>query len=253
MTRLRWFGHATVRLDLDGVRFLFDPFLAGGIGPVRRRRKSPDLDVAPVDSILVSHGHQDHLHVASLRKLDRATPLVIPRGTGRLLRGEGFDDIREVDVGDEMTFGDVRVRVVHAAHDGRRMPFGPAAPALGYVLEGEHSVYFAGDTDIFPGMADLAADLDLAILPIGGWGPTLRGGHMDPTTAASSLRLLRPRTAVAVHWGTLWPVGLGRVRRHRFDDPGERFIEAAGVTAPDVFVPPLMPGDSYEVPPKATA
>ena len=146
------------------------------------------------------------------------------------------------------TFGDVRVRVVHAAHDGRRMPFGPAAPALGFVLEGGDTVYFAGDTDIFPGMADLASDLDLAILPIGGWGPTLRGGHMDPTTAASSLRLLRPRTAVAVHWGTLWPMGLGRVRRHRFDDPGERFIEAAGITAPDVAIPPLMPGDPYELP-----
>jgi L-ascorbate metabolism protein UlaG (beta-lactamase superfamily) len=253
VTRLRWFGHATVRLDLDGVRFLFDPFLAGGIGPVRRRRRSPDLDVAPVDAILVSHGHQDHLHVASLRKLDRATPLVIPRGTGRLLRGEGFDDVREVDVGDEMTIGDVRVRVVPAAHDGRRMPFGPAAPALGYVLEGQDRVYFAGDTDIFPGMADLAEDLDLAILPIGGWGPTLRGGHMDPTTAAASLRLLRPRSAVAVHWGTLWPVGLGRVRRHRFDDPGERFIEAAEATAPEVTIPPLMPGDSYELPPRSTS
>ena len=252
MTRLRWFGHATVRLELDGVQFLFDPFLAGGIGPVRRRRKSPDLEVAPVDAVLVSHAHQDHLHLASLRLLDRATKLILPRGTGRLVRADGFRDVLEVDVGDETMVGDVRVRTVHASHEGWRMPFGPAAPALGYVLEGQDRVYFAGDTDIFPGMADLATGLDLAILPIGGWGPTLRGGHMDPTTAASALRLLRPRTAVAVHWGTLWPMGLGRVRRHRFDDPGERFIEAAAVTAPDVTIPPLMPGDSYEVPPRAT-
>jgi L-ascorbate metabolism protein UlaG (beta-lactamase superfamily) len=251
LTRLRWFGHATVRLELDGVQFLFDPFLVGGIGPVRRRRKSPDLDVAPVDAVLVSHAHQDHLHLASLRMLDRATTLFIPRNTAHLVRGDGFRDVREVDIGDEAMVGGVRVRAVEASHDGRRMPFGPAAPALGYVLEGTERVYFAGDTDIFPGMADLASDLDLAILPIGGWGPTLRGGHMDPTTAASALRLLRPRTAVAVHWGTLWPVGMGRVRRHRFDDPGERFIEAAALTAPEVTIPPLMPGDSYEVPPRS--
>ena len=86
-------------------------------------------------------------------------------------------------------------------------PFASMARAQ-TAAKGGDTVYFAGDTDIFPGMADLASDLDLAILPIGGWGPTLRGGHMDPTTAASSLRLLRPRTAVAVHWGTLWPMGL---------------------------------------------
>ena len=123
MTRLRWFGHATVRLELDDVQFLFDPFLVGGIGPVRRRRKSPDLDVAPVDAVLISHAHQDHLHVASLRKLDRATPLVVPRGTVRLLARDGFEDVREVDVGDEMTFGQVRVRVVQAAHDWTVEPF----------------------------------------------------------------------------------------------------------------------------------
>lgn len=248
MTRLRWFGHATVRLELDDVQFLFDPFLAGGVGPVRRRRKSPDLDVAPVDAVLVSHAHQDHLHLASLRQLDRSTTLVVPRNTGRLVRAQGFDDVHEVDVGDELTVRGVRVRTVPAAHDGRRMPFGPAAPAVGYVLDGDERVYFAGDTDLFPGMADLAGDLDLAILPIGGWGPTLRSGHMDPTTAAAALRLLRPRTAVAVHWGTLWPVGMGRVRRHRFEASGDRFIEEAQVTAPDVTIPVLLPGDSFEVP-----
>jgi len=252
VTRLRWFGHATVRLELDEVQFLFDPFLVGGIGPVRRRRKSPDLEVAPVHAVLVSHAHQDHLHLASLRQLDRSTTLVVPRGTGRLVQSQGFTAVHEVDVGDELTIGDVRVRTVPAAHDGRRMPFGPAAPAVGYLLDGGERVYFAGDTDLFPGMADLAGDLDLAILPIGGWGPTLRTGHLNPTTAAAALRLLRPRTAVAVHWGTLWPVGMGRVRRHRFEDSGDRFIEAANLTAPDVTVPVLLPGDSFEVPPRPT-
>jgi L-ascorbate metabolism protein UlaG (beta-lactamase superfamily) len=248
LTRLRWFGHATVRLEISELRILFDPLLASGIGPVRRRGKSPDLDIGPVDAIVVSHAHQDHMHLASLRQLDRSAVVVVPRGAGRLVRRMGYADVRELDVDEATTVGEVRIRAVLAAHDGRRMPFGPVAPALGYVLDGEDRVYFAGDTDLFPGMADLAADLDLAILPIGGWGPTLRSGHLDPTTAAAALRLLRPRTAVAVHWGTLWPVGLGRVRRHRFEGPGERFIEAARRTAPEVLIPRLLPGDTFVLP-----
>ena len=248
MTRLRWFGHATVRLELSEGRFLFDPLLAGGIGPVRRRGKSPDLDIGPVDAILVSHAHQDHLHLASLRQIDRSAIVVVPRGAGRLVRQLGFGDVRELDVDEATTVGEVRIRAVPAAHDGRRMPFGPMAPALGYVLDGEDRVYFAGDTDLFPGMADIASDLDLAILPIGGWGPTLRSGHLDPQTAAAALRLLRPRAAVAVHWGTLWPMGMGRVRRHRFHGPGEHFIEAARTTVPDVLIPRLLPGDTFDLP-----
>ena len=132
------------------------------------------------------------------------------------------------------------------------MPFGPDAPALGYVLEGTERVYFAGDTDMFPGMADLASDLDLAILPIGGWGPTLRGGHIDPTTAASALRLLRPgprspstgEPSGLSGWGASGAIGSTTRRSvHR----GSR------VTAPEVTIPPLMPGDSFEVPPRSAA
>ena len=128
------------------------------------------------------------------------------------------------------------------------MPFGPAAPALGFRIRGEHVIYFAGDTDIFPEMAELAPDLDLAILPVGGWGPTLRGGHMDAVRAAKALTLLRPRTAVAIHWGTLWPIGMGRVRRARFEEPGRRFVDEARRIAPSVSVPLLVPGDWIELP-----
>ena len=99
-------------------------------------------------------------------------------------------------------------------------------------------------------MSEVAEDLDLAILPIGGWGPTLRGGHLDPK-AATALTMLRPdggRRAL----GNSRPIGLGRVRRHRFEEPGTRFIEAARVVAPDVSIPLLDPGDSIELPPTSS-
>ena len=79
MTRLRWLGHATVRLETSGIRLLFDPLLAGGIGPVRRRRKSSDLEVAPVDAVVISHAHQDHLHLASLRRVGKDVRIIVPR------------------------------------------------------------------------------------------------------------------------------------------------------------------------------
>ena len=108
-------------------------------------------------------------------------------------------------------------------------------------------MYFAGDTAVYPEMAGIAPGLDLALLPVGGWGPTLRGGHMDPIAAAEAVALLKPRIALAIHWGTLWPVGMMRIRRDRFEEPARRFQEEARRVAPLVSVPLLDPGDGLEV------
>ena len=110
-----------------------------------------------------------------------------------------------------MDLGGVQVDAVEALHSGFRPPLGPTAPAIGFVIRGTRSVYFAGDTDMFPGMADLGP-IDLALIPVWGWGPTLgRGLHLDPLRAAEALRLIRPRAAVPIHWGTYWPHAMGRV------------------------------------------
>ena len=101
-------------------------------------------------------------------------------------------------------------------HRGRRRgtttgacPAGPRAPALGFVVRGRRQVYFAGDTELFDGMAELAAGLDVALLPVAGWGPRLGPGHMDALDAARAASMLRPRLAIPVHWGTLRPI-IGR-------------------------------------------
>jgi L-ascorbate metabolism protein UlaG (beta-lactamase superfamily) len=129
-------------------------------------------------------------------------------------------------------------------HGGRRPPLGPDAPALGFVVEaGPAKVYFAGDTDVFPAMADLAPDLDVAMLPVWGWGPRLGAGHMNPRGAALALRLLRPRCAVPIHWGTLWPYGFGRVVPGRLTDPPREFARFARRYAPGVRVLLTPPGE----------
>ena len=167
----------------------------------------------------------------------------MPAGGERLLTGHGFTRVEGVRPGDVMAVGPVRVTATFADHDGRRPPLGPAGPPLGFVLEeGPTKVYFAGDTDIFPGMADLAPGLDVAMLPVWGWGPRLGHGHMNPRRAAEALRLLAPRYAVPIHWGTLWPYGLGRVVPGRLTDPPREFARFARRYAPGVQVLLTPPG-----------
>jgi L-ascorbate metabolism protein UlaG (beta-lactamase superfamily) len=250
MDRMTWLGHSTVFLESAGQQILTDPMLRAGIGPVRRRPRPVDVDLTAVDAVLISHLHHDHLDRPSLRQLPRTARLVVPRGGGRVVRSLGFAEAVEVDAGDSFRLGDVEIEVVPALPAGRRMPFGPTGATLGYVIRGDSNVYFAGDTDLFPEMIDIApsVDIDLAIVPVGGWGPTLRGGHMDPLRAAASLKLLHPRRAVAVHWGTLWPVGLARFRRERFEEPARDFLAEARRIAPEVEVIPLDPGGSIDIP-----
>jgi len=246
MTRLTWIGHSTVLIETGGRRLLTDPVLGRGIGPIRRRAEWVGHEIGALDAVLISHLHHDHLDIASLRTLNRDATLVVPAGGGRLLRRE-FAEVREVGEGDRVSIQGLTVSATPARHSGLRLPFGPRGPALGYVIEGEHRLYFAGDTDIFPAMQRIGPDLDLAILPIGGWGPSLRGGHMNPTSAAAALTLLRPRSVMAIHWGTLWPIGLSRLRRDLFEAPLRTFMAEAAAVAPEVRVAVLDPGDGLEL------
>jgi len=241
---ITFLGHATVLLELAGMRILTDPLVFERL--LILRRASTRLDPAlhrDIDAVLISHLHVDHLHIRSLLEVGRATRVIMPAGGERLLTGHGFTRVEGVRPGDVMDVGPVRVTATFADHDGRRPPLGPAGPPLGFVLEaGPTKIYFAGDTDVFPGMADLAPSLDLAMLPVWGWGPRLGHGHMNPRRAAEALRLLAPRYAVPIHWGTLWPYGLGRVVPGRLTDPPREFARFARRYAPDVHVLLTPPG-----------
>jgi L-ascorbate metabolism protein UlaG (beta-lactamase superfamily) len=233
-------GHATVRLEVGGARLLTDPLLRDRIGHVRRRVTpiAPDA-YRDLDGVLISHLHLDHLDVPSLRRLERSAPVVVPRGGGGMVRRAGFGDVREVSSGERFELGGVAVEAVPADHDGRRWPRGAPVEALGYVVA--RRIYFAGDTDIYDGMEALRP-LDVALLPVWGWGPTLGPGHLDPEGAARALALLRPRIAIPIHWGTLFPVGMMRRRGDRLTDPPHEFAEHAARLAPDVRVEILQPG-----------
>ena len=251
MTRplgLEFIGHSALIIELDGVRLLTDPVTRARVGPLRRVEPVPARDrLRDIDGVLISHLHWDHLDVPSLRDLGRDVPMFVPAGSGPWMLAAGFGDVREIAVGEQAMVGGVSVRAVPAVHSGYRPPLGPTAPPLGYVVRGRVSVYFAGDTDLFDGMGDLGESIDIALLPVWGWGPTLgRGLHLDPHRAAQALRLIRPRAAVPIHWGTYWPHALGRVFPERLVEPPAAFVEYAAELAPDVQTAPTAVGDMVE-------
>jgi L-ascorbate metabolism protein UlaG (beta-lactamase superfamily) len=238
---ITYVGHATVLAELSEARLLTDPLLGAGILHVRRQVPVPVIEeLEPLTAILISHAHRDHLDLASLRRLPADCPLIVPAGCGAIARRSGDREVIELAEGDRVPVGDIVVEAVHAAHDGRRNPFGPPVAALGYLFEGPVSVYFAGDTDLFDGMSDLAGRVDVALLPVGGWGPRVPAGHLDPDRAAEAVARIRPRIAVPIHWGTLraWGAqrGLDPVT------PASSFARAVGRLAPETEVRVLMPG-----------
>ena len=232
--RLVYVGHATVLIQLDGVRLLTDPLLRPSVWHLRRRVPLDTAPLAHVDAALVSHVHFDHFDRPSLRMLGTDVTVIVPVGSQRLVRG--FADVREVDVGDEVRIGDVTIRATPAEHRSDRLLL-RSAPSLGFLVCGSRRIYFAGDTDLFEGMSALAGSLDAVLLPVAGWGSKVGPGHLDPVRAAQSLRLLKPRLAVPIHWGTFSPLN-----RSASVDAPEAFRRHAAEIAPDVEVRILDPG-----------
>jgi L-ascorbate metabolism protein UlaG (beta-lactamase superfamily) len=223
--QLTWVGHSTVALDLAGVRLITDPLLTGRVAHLRRHVTLDEADISGVDAVLISHVHLDHLHVPSLRLLPHGIPLIVPAGAGGLVRGRGFADVRETRVGDTTRLGAVEILTVPARHRDRRGPHSRiVAPPVGYVVRAPSgSVYFAGDTDLFPEMAHLAP-VDVALLPIWGWGPTLGEGHLDPRRAAEAAAMLEARLVVPIHWGTYSPSIVRRRRPAWLSQPVDEFL-----------------------------
>ncbi len=245
--RIRFLGHATVEIELSGVALLTDPFLRDRVGPLVRRPPSVDVAALAPDAALISHLDRDHLDLPSLRRLAGEPRLIVPRGGAAFALRHGFESVTELAVGESTSIGGLEVTAVPAVHDGRRAPYGPTAEPVGYLVTGRRRVYFAGDTDLFDGMAELSDSLDLALLPITGWGPTLGAGHLDPERAARALTLLRPRIAVPIHWGTLHPLGLGRFMAHQLSESPHEFARHAARLAPNVEVRVLAPGESLAI------
>jgi L-ascorbate metabolism protein UlaG (beta-lactamase superfamily) len=244
--RVTYVGHATVLVEIDGVRMLTDPVLRSRVGPLRRHGAPPDPRLTEgVDAVLVSHLHHDHADVPSLRRLRRTVPLLVAPGAGDFLARLGFSDVRELSPGESGDVGGVRVTATEADHppSGRRLE--RASRAIGFELAGQRRVYFAGDTDLFEGMEAIGGgELDLALLPIWGWGTNIGAGHLDPERAARAAALLSAKLVVPIHWGTLYPLGLARLRPEPLRAPAREFATWMRKLAPQSELRVLAPGET---------
>ncbi len=239
MGRVTYVGHATVLIDLDGVRLLTDPVLRPRVLHLRRVGSVPASALRGLDAVLLSHAHWDHLDLPSLERLGKELPVVCPNGVGGLLRRRRFAHVTTLEEGEEVAIGGLVVAGVHAEHDGSRGPLG-ASGELGFVVTGSRRVYFAGDTDLFDDLAAVGP-IDLALIPVTGWGKKVGPGHLDPERAAEAVRILQPQVAVPIHWGTLAPIG-----RVPDPEPPHEFARRVADLAPDVDVRIVEPGETLD-------
>lgn len=251
---ITWLGHSTVVVDIDGVRVVTDPLVRRHNGLLRRQARKPArIAWLGADAVLLSHLHHDHAEVGSLRELARVPVLTAPENA-EWVRGKGLDG-RGLGEGEWFPLGEsgaVEVRLVTAIHGARPMPHRPNA-ANGHLLRGPSgAVWLAGDTELYDAMSELpelaGRPLDVAVVPVGGWGPRLSPGHMGPEEAATACQLTGARHGVPVHWKTLHLPGGHLAPRGWLYEAGPRFVEAVAREAPGCRAVELDLGETFHVP-----
>ena len=260
--RVTFVNHSTVLLQLDGVNVLTDPVWSERVSPFSwagpRRHRPPGVrfeDLPPIDAVLVSHNHYDHMDLATLRRLarERRPRVFVPLGNSAFLAKHGVPGSRDLDWWEsEAVAGGVSVTAVPARHFSSRSLFdGNRTLWCGFVISGPSgSVYFAGDTGWgahFAAIHERFPALRLALLPIGAYRPRwfMAPAHMDPEEAMRAHETLRPGTSVAIHFGTFAQADDGedepltdlRAALERRSDPAPRFLALGNGESLDV--PPL--------------
>ena len=226
------------------MRILTDPVLGTRLGPLRRHGPTPLLgSLGALDAVLISHAHPDHFDAGSIRRLGGSAPLVVPVGLGAAAERLGRP-IEELPVGHSVQVGSVKVTAVPALHV--RWPLRPRALTIGFLIEGSSGIYFAGDTRFFSSMANLAGRVDVALLPVGRWGPHPGPDRLGPASAARAAVAVGARVAIPIHWGTFYPAGFWRIWPRPLREPAARFAAELADTD-EVEVRVLEPGEATDI------
>lgn len=260
--RVTYIGHATLLLEMRGVRILTDPNFETHLGFVLRRAAAPGIsleELPPLDAILVTHAHADHLSFRCLRRLPRDIPLFAPPAVERWLRRLGYGHALPLPPGGSVRVGGIEVAAAAARHLGARYAIDRWRAASNmYLLDsGTESAFFAGDTALTPDSERIVSErlvarrraLDVALLPIGHapwWKPGFRRGHLTSDDALTLFERLGARYFIPYHWGTFHHVTAGphdAIRRLRARLEAHHRREGVRI---------LDPGTTFELNPAAT-
>ncbi len=251
--RITWFGHSSTLVEIDGARVLTDPIWSERASPVHwagpKRWYEPVLPIdalPPLDAVLVSHDHYDHLDMGSVSALAaRGARFIVPLGIGAHLAYWGVPEaqISELDWLQTESAGPVEVTATPARHaSGRINPQANQTLFASYAIIGRnHRVYFSGDTGYFAALASIGhayGPFDVTLIESGQYNDTWPDWHMGPEQAVEAHRQLRGKVLIPIHWGlfTLAP--------HGWTEPVERVLAAARCQAVRVMTP--RPGESVE-------
>ncbi len=211
--KVTWIGHASFLIQTGGQNILVDPNWAQWMAIVKRVRHPGLLidELPPIDLVLVTHAHYDHLHLRTLRKVSSGQPIVVPHGVGKVVRKAGFGEVIEMERWQEIQLGPLKITFTPSKHWGARNGYDVHRGFGGFLIENEsgRTVYHCGDSAYFEGFAEIGnrAKIDLALLPIGAYeAMSGRSVHMNPEEALAAFKDLGATHMAPMHYGT-FPLG----------------------------------------------
>lgn len=222
-----WIGHASFLIQVEGLNILIDPIFGNWVKGIKRMRyPGVELgDLPPIDLVLVTHAHFDHLDRRTLREVARRQPIVVPFEVGNLVDDLGFGWVQELNTWDSFEFGPIRVTLTPCFHWGARMLHDSYRGFGGFIIEvAGRVIYHCGDTAFFEGFHEIGRrfPIDVALLPIGAYEPpSQRTVHMNPEEALVAFEQLGARFMVPMHYGTF------RLSYEPLDEPPRRLLAAA--------------------------
>jgi len=242
-----WIGHATFLIEIRGTTILTDPFFSDRASPVQwagpKRMVPPAItleDLPPIDYVVISHNHYDHLDFKSVQYLsDQGSHFIVPLKMDRWFKKHGMDKVTALDWWDSFSVGELTFHATPSQHFCARTPFDQREVLwASWIIEStDHTCYFAGDTGYFPGFQEIGGrftSIDVALLPIGAYEPRwfMQPVHLNPHDAVQALGDLGAKKAIAMHWGTI------KLTDEAMDEPPRllrKEIENAGISS-DRFV-----------------